>query len=90
MENNLKKEYMRAQSLQLCPTLCNPINCSLPDSSVHGILQARIVEEIVMPSFRGSSWPRDQTHVSHAPALAGGFFTTSTTWEAHKRKLAPQ
>ena len=60
MENNLKKEYMRAQSLQLCPTLCNPINCSLPDSSVHGILQARIVKWVVMLSSRGTSPPRDQ------------------------------
>ena len=58
MENNLKKEYMRAQSLQLCPTLCNPINCSLPDSSVHGILQARILKWVVMPSSRGTSPPR--------------------------------
>ena len=57
---------------QLCPTLCNPVDCSLPDSSVHEILQARILEWITMPSSRGSSQPRDQTQVSH---IAGRFFT---------------
>ena len=41
--------------LQLCPALCNPMDCSLPGSSVHGILQAGILEWVVMPSSRGSS-----------------------------------
>ena len=50
-----------AQSLQLCPTLCNPIDYSPPGSSVHGILQARILEWVTMPSSRGSSQPRDRT-----------------------------
>ena len=49
--------------------------CSLPGCSVHGILQARILEWTAMPSSRGSSWPRDRIHVS-SPALAGSFFTT--------------
>ena len=49
-----------AKRLQTCPTLCDPMDCVLPGSSVHGILQARILEWIVMPSFRGSSQPRDQ------------------------------
>ena len=46
---------------QSCLTLCEPEDCSLPGPSVHGILQARILEWIVMPSFSGSSQPRDQT-----------------------------
>ena len=50
--------------LQSCPTLCDPMDCSLPGSSVHGILQARIPEWVAMPSFRGSSRPRDRTHLS--------------------------
>ena len=54
-----------AQSLQSCPTLCDPMDCSLPGSSVHGILQARILEWVAMPSSRGSSRPRDRTQVSH-------------------------
>ena len=47
-----------------------------------GIFQARVLEWVAMPSSRGSSQPRDQTCVSMSPALAGGFFTTSATWEA--------
>jgi len=54
-----------AKSLQLCPTLCYPMDCSLPSSSVHGILQARILEWVAVPSSRGSSWPRDRTWISH-------------------------
>ena len=45
------------------------------------ILQARILEWVAMSSSRGSSPIRDRTHVSESPALASGFFTTSTTWE---------
>ena len=45
-------------------TLCDPMNCSPPGSSVHGIFQARILEWVAMPSSRGSSQPRDRTHVS--------------------------
>ena len=55
-----------------CVRLCNPTDCSLPGSSVHGNLQARIQEWMVIPFSRGPSQPRDQT-----AALAGGFFTTS-------------
>ena len=57
---------------QLCPTLCDLMDCSLPGSSVHGILQARILEWAAMASSRGSSQPRDQTWVS---CTAGRFFT---------------
>ena len=50
--------------LQLCLTLCDPKDCSLPAFSVHGILQARILKWVAMPSFRGSFWPRDWTLMS--------------------------
>ena len=53
-----------AKLLQLCLTLCDPRDCSLLGFSVLGILQAKILEWVVMPSSRGSSWPRDQTCVS--------------------------
>ena len=66
---------------QSCLTLCDPVDCSPPGSSVHGILQARILEWVAISSSMGSSQPRDQTHLM-PPTLAGGFFTTSTTWEA--------
>ena len=46
--------------VQSCPTLCNPMDCSWPGSSIHGILQARILEWVVMPFSRGLSQPRDQ------------------------------
>ena len=49
---------------QLCLTLCDPMDCSPQGSSVHGILQARILEWVAMPSSRGSSLPRDRTQVS--------------------------
>ena len=57
--------YVRAceLSLQLCLTLCNTMNCSPPGSSVHGILQARILVWVAMPSTRGSSLPWDRTLV---------------------------
>ena len=45
-------------------TLCDPMDCSPPDSSVYGILQARILEWVAISFSRGSSWPRDQTRVS--------------------------
>ena len=51
--------------LQLCLTLWDPMGCSLPDSSVHGILQARILEWVAISFSRGSSPPRDQTFVSY-------------------------
>ena len=49
---------------QSCPTLCDPVDCSPPGSSVHGILQARILEWVVIPLSKGSSQPRDRTQVS--------------------------
>ena len=49
---------------QLCPTLCNPLDCSPPDSSVHGIFQARILKWAAISYSSGSPWPMDQTCVS--------------------------
>jgi len=57
---------------QLCLTLCNPMDCSPPGSSVHGILQASILEWVEISFSRGSSQRRDQTWVS---CIAGRFFT---------------
>ena len=63
---------------------------SLPGSSVHGILQAIILEWVAMPASRGSSQPRDQTHISTSLALADRFFTTPTTKEASSELKLPQ
>ena len=52
---------------QSCPTLCDPMDCSLPGSSLHGILQARVLEWVAISFSRGSSWPRDRTRVSCIP-----------------------
>ena len=56
---------------QLCLTLCYPMDCSLPGSSVHEILQESILECVAIPFSRGSSQPKGQTQVSH---IAGRFF----------------
>ena len=79
----LYKQNVCAQS---CPTLCDPMDCSLSGFSVHGISQARILEQVAISSSRRSSGPRGRTHL--APALAGGFFTTRATWEAPITKIS--
>ena len=58
-----------AKSFQSCPTLCDPMDCNPPGSSVHGILQLRILEWVAMPSSRGSFWPRDRTHISYISCI---------------------
>ena len=65
---------MRAKSLWSCPTLCDPMGCSPPSSSVHGIIQASILQWVAMPSSRRSSRPRDQTCISCSFCIAGRFF----------------
>ena len=65
---------LKVKVTQSCPTLCNPM-----DYTVHGILQAGILEWVAFPFSRGSSQPRDRTQVSHT---AGGFFTSWATREA--------
>ena len=66
---------------QLCPTLCNPMDYTLPDSSVHGILQARILEWVAMSPSIGFSQHRDPVQVS---LIAGKFFTIYATREAQE------
>ena len=71
---------MHAQSY---PTLCEPTDCRLPHSSIHGIFQPRTLEWLAISYSRGSSQPRDQTRVSCGFCFAGGFFTT----EPHEKPL---
>ena len=68
---------------QSCPTLCDPMDCSLPGSSVHGILQARILEWVPYCPPRDLLNPGIKPTTLVSPALAGGFFNTSTTWESN-------
>ena len=63
---------------QLCPTLCDPMDYSPPCFFVHGISQARILEQVAIPYSRGSSQPRDWTRVS---CIIGRFFTILATRE---------
>ena len=56
--------YSEVKLIQSCPHLCNSMGCSLPGSSVHGILQSRILEWVAISFSRGSSWSRDWTQVS--------------------------
>ena len=72
----VKSESEVAQS---CPTLCDPVDCSLPGFSIHGILQARILEWVTISFSRGSSRPRDRTCVSYV----------SLHWQAGSLPLAP-
>ena len=72
---------VHTKAFQSCPSLCDPIDHSPPGSSVHGILQSRTLECVVILFSRGSSWPRDWTTSLMFPALAGRFFTTSATRE---------
>ena len=71
----VKSESEVAQS---CPTLLNPMDCSLPGSSIHGIFQARVLESVAISFSRGSSQPRDQTGVS---CIVGRCFTVWATRE---------
>ena len=73
------KVKIKLLATQSCLTLCEPMDYSLPGSSVHEILQARILEWVAIPLSRGSSQPRDRTLVSR---IAGRHFTIRATREA--------
>ena len=67
----LAATWMDCEVTQSCPTLCNPMDCNLPGSSVHGIFQARILEWVVISFSKESSQPRDYTwsHTLQADSL---------------------
>ena len=85
-----KKKKMKSQPyfacaylvIKSCATFCNPMDCSLPGSPVHGISQARILEWVAISFFRGSSRPTDQTHISCVSCIEGRFFYLWVTGEA--------
>ena len=71
---------VHANLIQSCLTLCNLMDCSPPDSSAQGNLQARTLEWVAMPSSRGSSWPRDQSRISYVSRIGKQvLFTPSAT-----------
>ena len=77
----IKPQINIVKVAQSCPTLCNPMDCSLLGISVHGILQAKIMEWAAISFSKGSSQPRDQPQVSSS---AGVFFTIWATREAQE------
>ena len=84
LKKQLSKQYhiiysCESSSCSVMSDSWQPHHCSLPGSSIHGILQARIPEWLAIPFSRGSSWPRDWTQVS---CTAGRFFTIWATKEA--------
>ena len=79
--NGRNSLWGQIESLSVCLTLCNPMGCSLPDSSVHGILQERILEWVAILFSRGYSQLRGGSQVSH---IAGGFFSIWATREAQE------
>ena len=78
-EFNISEGEGEGEVAQSCPTLCDPMDCSLPGSSIQGILQARILEWVAISFSRGSSQPRDQTQVS---CIGGRRFNLWATREA--------
>ena len=75
----MKAQYeSESEVVQSCPTLCDPVDSSPPGSSVHGILQARILEWVAISFFREASWLRDRTQVSR---IAGRRFNLWATRE---------
>ena len=69
MSRSYTRVWMRAESLQLWPSLCDPVDCSPPGSFVHGFLQAGTLEWVAIPS-RGSSQPRDGTSIYYISYIA--------------------
>ena len=78
------QKWKESEIAQSCPTLCDPMDCSLSGSSVHGIFQARVLEWIAISLSRGSSQPRNQTRVSR---IAGRRLTVYATREACAKAL---
>ena len=83
-------EGLHAKWLQSCLTLWDPMDCTPPGSSVHGILQARILECAAMPSSKESSRPRDHTRVSCICCVAGEFFTLISISYLSKSHTSPE
>ena len=78
-ESSLSVSIVKSEVTQLCLTLCDPMDCRLPGSPVHGIFQARVLEWITISFSRESFQSKDSTQLSH---IAGRYFTIWSTREA--------
>ena len=85
--SNLTSYLYESEDAQLCPTLCNPMDCSPLVSPVHGIFQARILVWVAMPFLEDLPDPGIKPASLLTPALADRFFTTSATWEARRESV---
>ena len=79
MITHLEPDILESEVIQSCPTLCNPMDCSLIGSSVHGVFKVKILEWVAISFSRRSSQSRDQTQVSR---IVGRHFTICATREA--------
>ena len=83
-----KYKYVCVRSIvRSCPTVCNPMDCSPPGSSVHGISQARILEWVAVSLSRGSSRVRDQAHISCISCISRQILYHCATWEDTQIKI---
>ena len=78
--DSVRMKWSEGVSRSACPILCNPVDCSPPGSSDHGILQATILEWVALPSSRGSPWPREPSYL--VSYTAGNFFIIWATRES--------
>ena len=94
-QSHLGKISLPSREIVLCSVASvmsnslQPMDYSPPGSSAHGILHARILEWVVMPSFSGPSRPRNRTHISSISCTAGRFYTHWATWEAQWKNYIP-
>ena len=79
--------YVECEVAQSCPTLCNPMDCSLPGSFLHVIFQARVLKWVAISFFRGSSQSGDQTWVSH---IAGRHLPSEPPGKAYMQSTSCQ
>ena len=85
--NSLPTELSHAKLLPSCLILCDPVDCSPPGFSVHGILQARYWSQLLFSTPGELPDPEMEPVVLTSPSLVGGFFTTSATCEAHRTHI---
>ena len=85
---DIKKRWQEyIEVTQSCPTFCDPMGYSPPGSSLHGILQARVLEWTAISFSRGSSWPRDQTRVSRIPGRHFNLWATREALVDYTKKI---
>ena len=83
-ETNPLKILLPCLVTKSCPTLCDPMDCSPPGSSVYRFSQRRILEWVAISSFRGSFWTKNQTRISCVSCIAGRFFAWWVSLESSK------